>query len=184
MGAGIPGTGMATLFYILSVFVMPLREIVRTVRGQSSLGRWALIARHLIIAFAMAAAVYGTFRYLPGALLPPDTTIGGVSSLAVTVLLFALYLMVVNVLALLVPGQLELPPPKAFPERRRVVEAPRQEPPTERAEGPKRRLGETGPEHHQQRAPSASRAALGSAPGASARSKLEEAGAGGCPASR
>lgn len=118
MGAGIPGTGMATLFYILSVFVMPLREIVRTVRGQSSWARWKLIARHLVIALAMTAAVYGTFRYLPGVLLPPDTTIGGVSALAVTGVLFVLYLTVVNLLALLIPGKLELPHSKAFPERR------------------------------------------------------------------
>ena len=121
MGAGIPGTGMATLFYILSVFVMPLREIVRTVRGQSSWARWKLIARHLVIALAMTAVVYGTFRYLPGLLLPPDTTIGGVSALAVTGVLFVLYLTVVNLLALLVPGKVELPQSKAFPERRSAV---------------------------------------------------------------
>ncbi len=41
MGAGIPGTGMATLFYIISVFLMPLREIVPTLRGQSSWARWS-----------------------------------------------------------------------------------------------------------------------------------------------
>ncbi len=135
MGAGIPGTGMATLFYILSVFVMPLREIVRTVRGQSSWARWKLIARHLVIALAMTAAVYGTFRYLPGVLLPPDTTIGGVSALAVTVVLFVLYLTVVNLLALLIPGKVELPHSKAFPERRSAG----------RAEGP-------APTFHPQRA--------------------------------
>ncbi len=121
MGAGIPGTGMATLFYVLSVFAMPLREIVPTVRGRSSWARWGLIARHLLIALAMTAAVYGTFRYLPGALLPPDATIGGVSALAVTVLLFVAYLVVVNLLASLVRGHLELPQPKSFPDRRKVA---------------------------------------------------------------
>lgn len=121
MGAGIPGTGMATLFYILSVFVMPLSESVRTVRGQSSWARWFLIVRHLAIALTMMAAAYGTFKYLPDALLPPDATIGGVSALAVTALLFIAYLVVVNLLASLVRGQLELPQPKAFPDRRRVA---------------------------------------------------------------
>ena len=121
MGAGIPGTGMATLFYILSVFVMPLSESVRTVRGQSSWARWFLIARHLVIALTMTAVVYGTFKYLPGALLPPDSTIGGVSALAITALLFMAYLVIVNVIASLVRGQLELPQPKAFPDRRRVA---------------------------------------------------------------
>ncbi len=121
MGAGIPGTGMATLFYILSVFVMPLSESVRTVRGQSSWARWFLVVRHLAIAISMTAAVYGTFKYLPDALLPPDATLGGVSALAVTALLFIAYLVVVNLLASLVRGQLELPQPKAFPDRRRVT---------------------------------------------------------------
>jgi len=38
MGAGIPGTGMATLFYIISVFLMPLREIVAHVARTEQLG--------------------------------------------------------------------------------------------------------------------------------------------------
>ena len=123
MGAGIPGTGMATLFYIISVFLMPLREIVPTLRGQSSWARWRLIARHLVMALAMTAAAYGTYRYVADEVLPPDTTIGGVSALAATVVLFVVYLMVVNLLALLVPGKVELPQSKAFPERRRAVRA-------------------------------------------------------------
>ena len=121
MGAGIPGTGMATLFYILSVLVMPLTELVRTVRGRSSWQRWGLIARHYALALAMTAAVYGTFQYLPGALLPPDATIGGVSALAFTVLLYVAYLIAVNLLAALWRGQLEVPISKAFPERRKVL---------------------------------------------------------------
>ncbi|MDQ3629562.1 MAG: hypothetical protein M3419_12280 [Actinomycetota bacterium] len=121
MGAGIPGTGMATLFYILSAFLMPLNELVRTVRGHSSWARWGLIARHLGMALAMTAAAYATFRYLPTALLPPDATVDGVSAMAVTVVLFVLYLAVANLLASLVRGRLELPPSKAFPERRRLA---------------------------------------------------------------
>lgn len=120
MGAGIPGTGMATLFYIISVFFMPLSELVRTLRGESTWRRWALIARHMSIAVAMTVAVYATFRYLPGVLLPPDATIGGVSALAVTLVLFVLYLVLANLLAFLMRGHLELPPSKAFPERRRI----------------------------------------------------------------
>ncbi|MDQ3476014.1 MAG: hypothetical protein M3492_06685 [Actinomycetota bacterium] len=123
MGAGIPGTGMATLFYILSVFIMPLREIVPTLRGQSSWARWRLIMRHLVMALAMTAAAYGTYRYVADEVLPPDTTIGGVSALAFTVVLFVLYLTVVNLIAFLVPGKVELPKSKAFPERRRAVRA-------------------------------------------------------------
>ncbi len=141
MGAGIPGTGMATLFYILSVLVMPLTEMVRTVQGQSSWKRWGLIVRHYVLALAMTAAVYATFRYLPGALLPPDATIGGVSALAFTVLLFVAYLIAANLLAALWQGQLEVPTSKAFPERRKVVRSEERAPsfhPDRRAEHPRR----------------------------------------------
>ena len=79
MGAGIPGTGMATLFYILCAFAMPLRELLPTLQGRSSWARWRLVSRHLLIALAMTLAAFATIRYLPRLLLPPDVTIGGAS---------------------------------------------------------------------------------------------------------
>src|SRR3954471_15009449 len=112
MGAGIPGTGMATLFYLVSALLMPLCELVRTVQGRSSWARWRLVCRHLAFALAMAGAAVATFLYLPRAVLPPDVTIGGVSSLLVTVLLFVAYLVVANLAALLVPRTLQLRDPK------------------------------------------------------------------------
>ena len=105
MGAGIPGTGMATLFYVVCAFVMPLRELVLTLQGRSSWARWRLVCRHLLIALAMASSAVATFRFLPRAVLPPDATVGGVSSLLATVVLFFGYLLLANVLALLVPRQ-------------------------------------------------------------------------------
>ena len=124
MGAGIPGTGMATLFYLISAVLMPLRELVLTLQGRSSWARWRLVCRHVLFASAMAGSVVATFRYLPRAVLPPDVTIGGVSSLLVTVVLFVVYLVVANVAALLVPGRLQLPQPAVVDLRDRE-EAPR-----------------------------------------------------------
>jgi hypothetical protein len=112
MGAGIPGTGMATLFYLVSAVLMPLRELVLTVQGRSSWARWRLVCRHLLLALAMGGSAVATFRYLPRAVLPPDLTVGGVSSLLVTVVLFVAYLVVTNVIALLTPRTLQLPQPK------------------------------------------------------------------------
>jgi hypothetical protein len=112
MGAGIPGTGMATLFYLVSALLMPLCELMRTVQGRSSWARWRLVCRHLAFALAMAGAAVATFLYLPRAVLPPDVTLGGVSSLLVTVVLFVSYLVVANVVALLVPRTVQLPEPK------------------------------------------------------------------------
>jgi hypothetical protein len=140
MGAGIPGTGMATLFYVVCAFVMPLRELVLTVQGRSSWARWRLVCRHLLIALAMASAAVATFRFLPRAVLPPDATLGGVSSLVVTVVLFFAYLLVANVLALLVPRRLppvpqvldlrDVPDP-LLPPAPALVSIPTRLPPTE-----------------------------------------------------
>src|SRR3954451_22571881 len=115
MGAGIPGTGMATLFYLVSAVLMPVRELVLTSQGRSSWARWRLVCRHLAFALAMAGAAVATFVYLPRAVLPPDVTIGGVSSLLVTLVLFVVYLVVANLVALLVPRTLQLPEPKLEP---------------------------------------------------------------------
>jgi hypothetical protein len=57
MTAGLPGTGIGGLFFILSAFFMLVVEIVRTVRGRSSLARWRLVGRQVAIASAMVAAV-------------------------------------------------------------------------------------------------------------------------------
>jgi hypothetical protein len=57
MAAGLPGTGIGGLFFILSAFFMLVVEIVRTVRGRSSLARWRLVGRQVAIATAMVAAV-------------------------------------------------------------------------------------------------------------------------------
>ena len=112
MGAGIPGTGMATLFYLVWAVLMPVRELVLTLQGRSSWARWRLVLRHVLLALAMGGSAVATFRFLPRAVLPPDLTIGGVSSLLVTVVLFVGYLVVANLVALLVPRKLQLPEPK------------------------------------------------------------------------
>jgi len=94
---------------------MPVMEIVPTLRGRSSWSRWRVIAEHLAIAVAMTAVGYATFRLLPVAVLPSAATIGGMSPLVVTVLLFATYLVGANLVALLVRGELRLPVPKPPP---------------------------------------------------------------------
>jgi hypothetical protein len=44
MTAGLPGTGIGGVFYLLLAVLMPFRELVRLVRGKSSRQRWAVIA--------------------------------------------------------------------------------------------------------------------------------------------
>ena len=64
MFAGLPGLGVGTLFYVLMAFWMPIREIERVVRGESSLARWKAIARQLFYASAIIATVMFAERVL------------------------------------------------------------------------------------------------------------------------
>lgn len=58
MTAGIPGTGIGGIFYLISAFVMPLFEIYKTVCGRSSVSRWLLIARQLAMALFIIAGMW------------------------------------------------------------------------------------------------------------------------------
>ena len=57
MFAGLPGIGVGTLFYVLSAFWMPFRELPLLLRGQSSVKRWRLIARQLVFALSIIVCV-------------------------------------------------------------------------------------------------------------------------------
>jgi len=60
MGPGVPGMGLASIFYIAAALVAPLREIVKSVRGESSANRWAAVGRQ----FAMAVGVISSIVWL------------------------------------------------------------------------------------------------------------------------
>lgn len=57
MSAGLPGAGLAGVFFVLSaLFAVPL-EAVRTVRGRSSRAAWMRVTRNAALAVAMIAAL-------------------------------------------------------------------------------------------------------------------------------
>lgn len=58
--AGLPGTGLGGLFYLLLAFWMPLAELPRTLRGQSSRARWQRIGTQFALACGIVAAVSST----------------------------------------------------------------------------------------------------------------------------
>ena len=71
MSAGLPGLGLGGLFFLLSaLFVAPGVEIVRTVRGQSSVEAWRVVARQFAMALVMVGAIEATLRAT--ALFPGD----------------------------------------------------------------------------------------------------------------
>jgi len=59
MTAGLPGTGIGGLYYLLLVAVMPFREAWLTLRGRSSLARWRFVAKNLFVAAGIVLALYG-----------------------------------------------------------------------------------------------------------------------------
>ena len=71
MNAGLPGTGLGGVFYLLLALLMPVRELYLTVRGRSSRERWALVLRQFALACGILAALFATQAALL-ALLTPD----------------------------------------------------------------------------------------------------------------
>ena len=60
MTVGLPGTGIGGVFYLLSALIMPIIEIVMTIRGKSSLARWMFVLRQL----AMGVTILGGMWFL------------------------------------------------------------------------------------------------------------------------
>lgn len=69
MNIGLPGTGIGGLFYLLSVLVMLIWEILLTIRSRSSLKRWALVSKQVSHAVGIILAI-GLTGFLLGLLIP------------------------------------------------------------------------------------------------------------------
>ena len=55
MTVGLPGAGIGGLFYLLTAFLMPVRELGLTLRGRSSVKRW----RGVVLQVGLAAGIIG-----------------------------------------------------------------------------------------------------------------------------
>jgi len=60
MTAGLPGTGLGGLLYVLLALLMPVRELYLTARGRSSRERWSVVGRQALMALAVVAVLVGT----------------------------------------------------------------------------------------------------------------------------
>jgi len=60
MTVGLPGVGLGGIFYLVSALTMPVRELARTVRGESSALRWRLVARQWLLAIGILVAMWFT----------------------------------------------------------------------------------------------------------------------------
>jgi hypothetical protein len=57
VSAGLPGLGLGGLFFIFSALLAPFRQLLRTFRGRSRAGDWAMIGRQFAQATVMVAAI-------------------------------------------------------------------------------------------------------------------------------
>lgn len=74
MSVGLPGVGLTGLFFVLSALLALPLEIVRTIRGRSSLERWAEVLRSLALAVAMIIVLvlaYSALHLVVGQLSGP-----------------------------------------------------------------------------------------------------------------
>ena len=58
--AGLPGTGLGGLFYILLAVWMPVAELSATLRGRSSRARWRQVGTQFALACGIIVAVGAT----------------------------------------------------------------------------------------------------------------------------
>lgn len=71
MAAGLPGVGLSGAFFIVSAIVAVPLELVRTVRGHSTVARWVEVLRHSGLAIVMLASLELFYAALRLALAQP-----------------------------------------------------------------------------------------------------------------
>jgi hypothetical protein len=57
MGPGVPGMGIASIFYLTAALFAPLREVVKSVRGESSAQRWKAVGLQFAIAVGTVSSI-------------------------------------------------------------------------------------------------------------------------------
>jgi hypothetical protein len=77
VNVGLPGTGLAGLFYLLAALFMPLWQLLRALRGRSRPGEWRIVWQQAGIALGILLALSAT-GWLLGLLLVG--TVGPASS--------------------------------------------------------------------------------------------------------
>ena len=58
MTAGLPGAGIGGLFYLASTLLLPVRILVRRVRGEPHVVEWRRQSQSVLIALAIIAALW------------------------------------------------------------------------------------------------------------------------------
>jgi len=73
MTAGVPGTGIGGLFYLMAALLLPVRGLLLRLRG----GRvsWRMVAKLLLLAIGVFLGIWGTWWFLGLAIVPAAETV-------------------------------------------------------------------------------------------------------------
>jgi hypothetical protein len=69
MTAGLPGTGIGGIFYLLLAVYMPVCEFFKTLQGKSTLKRWGGVTVQLLFVVGILSAMWGEVWLLNRCLL-------------------------------------------------------------------------------------------------------------------
>lgn len=72
MNAGLPTTGIGGIFYFLSVWIMLMLEITRTIRGKSSKHSWKFVSGQLLMVLSILTSIWLTAEII-AKVLPAQT---------------------------------------------------------------------------------------------------------------
>lgn len=116
MVAGIPGTSISGLFYILLAFMMPVKEVYHVWERKSSVRRWGRIALQMINALGILASIWGTgwvlgyivkngymFGMKPAEVPSQFTNLMSLTSACLALAILAVVLTIVLTLSLVMP---------------------------------------------------------------------------------
>ena len=75
MTAGVPGTGIGGLFYLMAALLLPVRGLLLRMRG----GRvsWRMVAKLLLLAIGVFLSIWATWWLLGLAIVPAAETVEG-----------------------------------------------------------------------------------------------------------
>jgi hypothetical protein len=132
VSAGLPGLGLGGLFFLLLALLAPFVELIRTMRGRSSVAAWRAVGRQFALALTMVAAVELTLRLLytlaaatglAGPLSDGSPTVLAVGPIGITLGLLACVLAAAKAMQLIATIRTRGLPP--FPALRAVCCRPR-----------------------------------------------------------
>jgi hypothetical protein len=106
MTAGLPGAGIGGLFYLASTILLPVRSLVRRLRGQHVGVPWRFQVQSVLIASGIIGGLWGSGWLIafmvPDEMLARNSTAGGATAGASSILSLATLAVAVGTLVFVV----------------------------------------------------------------------------------